>query len=381
MVLREIYKLPYSKSSCYGRNPTIILFYFSAQHYEVALPADLKCIDCSIRLVRQANEWGKKYQFWSCADVDILPKSENFLNICSGHGKSYSGRCRCDRNFYGEYCQFQDECSKDQDCGIHGRCVDIMSTSSPRKQCYCREGFFGPKCNKENPKVLGKRNFQEGLYTKKDLSDKMTLYWRLLKDIQEIEIVMKAKSSSWVAVGWRPQGLTGSCKKFPVLADTEPEARSLNLDKYPAGADSDSEPEPESEPSDKYDSIEAEAEAEAEPASAAQVSPRDARSDKDASAKRKRMIMNTRTDVGISFRTSSVSGGRTKRSPIDRSLYTPRFPRAFAIPLRDGDEKEEQDTTSAPQGELQATENSVPDFSSELYRFATQTCNQFVKQT
>ena len=83
----------------------------------------------------------------------------------------------------------------------------------------------------------------------------------------------------------------------------------------------------------------------------------------------------------LSFRTSSVSNSRTKRSPIDRSLYTPRFPRAFAIPLRDGDEKEEQDTTSAPQGESNTTERSVPDFSSELYRFTTQTCNQFAKQT
>jgi hypothetical protein len=27
------------------------------------------------RLVRQADEWGKRYNFWSCADVDIvLPK-------------------------------------------------------------------------------------------------------------------------------------------------------------------------------------------------------------------------------------------------------------------------------------------------------------------
>jgi hypothetical protein len=30
---------------------------------------------CVCRLVRQADEWGKRYNFWSCADVDIvLPK-------------------------------------------------------------------------------------------------------------------------------------------------------------------------------------------------------------------------------------------------------------------------------------------------------------------
>ena len=62
-----------------------------AQSYQVTLPADLKCIDCSIRLVRQAAEWGKKYQFWSCSDVDILPREEKFLQTCSGRGQAHNG--------------------------------------------------------------------------------------------------------------------------------------------------------------------------------------------------------------------------------------------------------------------------------------------------
>ena len=36
----------------------------------------------------------------------------NFRNTCSGHGRAYSGRCRCDRLYYGDYCQYQDECIK-----------------------------------------------------------------------------------------------------------------------------------------------------------------------------------------------------------------------------------------------------------------------------
>ena len=62
-----------------------------AQSYQVRLPADLKCIDCSIRLVRQASEWGKKYQFWSCSDVDILPRDDKFLQTCSGRGQAHNG--------------------------------------------------------------------------------------------------------------------------------------------------------------------------------------------------------------------------------------------------------------------------------------------------
>ena len=321
-----------------------LCFISRAQHYEVALPKDLKCIDCSIRLVREASEWGGKYQFWSCADVDILPQKETFLEICSGRGRAYvGGRCRCDPGAYGEFCQYQDDCVQDKDCGIHGRCQDIMSTSAPRKQCYCQAGYFGEGCKQENPKILFNKNFQEGLYTKKELSDKVTIYWRLLKEIQEIEVVMKSQSTSWVALGWRPKSLTGSCKKFPVLADQEPAARSLDLSKYPE--DSKSEPEPESEPEGKYDDIdaEAEAEAEAEPEPSKQVQAREARGGQ-VSAKRKRMT--TRTDVGISFVTSSVSGNRKKRAAINRSLYTPRYPRAFAIPLRDGEETTTDATTS-----------------------------------
>ena len=316
----------------------------------MSLPADLKCIDCSIRLVRQASEWSKKYMFWSCADVDILPKKEPFLNICSGHGKSYSGRCRCDPLSYGHQCQYQDECRADKDCGIHGKCQEVQN-QAPKKQCFCQVGWFGHKCRKQNPKVLSKKRFSEGLYTKQEVSDKMTVYWRILHEIQEIEVVMKSKTTSWSALGWRPQGLSGSCKKFPVLADQEPAARSLDLDKF-QGKES-SEPEPESEPeSDKHhhDEIEAEAEAEAEPepSSDAQIEAREARRTQGG-AKRKRMT--TRTDVGISFVTSSVSGNRKKRSAINRSLYTRRYPRAFAIPLRDGEETTTDATTTTTEKE------------------------------
>jgi hypothetical protein len=35
-----------------------------------------------------------------------------FRTTCSGHGRAFSGRCRCDRLYYGEFCQYQDECIK-----------------------------------------------------------------------------------------------------------------------------------------------------------------------------------------------------------------------------------------------------------------------------
>ena len=49
----------------------------TALSYEVKLPKDFECRDCSIRLLRQAGEWGKSYTFWSCADVDIIPSKDS----------------------------------------------------------------------------------------------------------------------------------------------------------------------------------------------------------------------------------------------------------------------------------------------------------------
>ena len=34
------------------------------------------------RLVRQAGEWGSRYKFWSCADVDIVqPKDYRYVQL------------------------------------------------------------------------------------------------------------------------------------------------------------------------------------------------------------------------------------------------------------------------------------------------------------
>ena len=59
----------------------------------MSLPADLECLDCSIRLVRQASEWGKRYQFWSCADVNIMPPA-SFSQVGRVVTSSLSLLCR-----------------------------------------------------------------------------------------------------------------------------------------------------------------------------------------------------------------------------------------------------------------------------------------------
>ena len=118
--------------------------FFRAQTYQVEIPNDLECKDCTVRLIRQALEWNEKYLFWSCADVDIL--KTGYSEDCSGHGKAFAGRCSCSRLYYGHRCQYQDECIKDDDCGRRGRCIDIDATTAPRKQCFCQLGYFGPGC-------------------------------------------------------------------------------------------------------------------------------------------------------------------------------------------------------------------------------------------
>ena len=52
------------------------------------------------------------YRTLSENNLKLFNHNFNFRNTCSGHGRAYSGRCRCDRLYYGDYCQYQDECIK-----------------------------------------------------------------------------------------------------------------------------------------------------------------------------------------------------------------------------------------------------------------------------
>ena len=51
--------------------------------------------------MRQAAEWGPRYKFWSCADVDILPSLEEAQQCGEGGRLEVStGRCVCERLRY-----------------------------------------------------------------------------------------------------------------------------------------------------------------------------------------------------------------------------------------------------------------------------------------
>jgi len=47
---------------------------FRTSKHVVTLPSELaSCTNCTLRLIRQALNWGQRYLFWSCADVTIVP--------------------------------------------------------------------------------------------------------------------------------------------------------------------------------------------------------------------------------------------------------------------------------------------------------------------
>ncbi|KAL4713699.1 hypothetical protein ACJJTC_004230 [Scirpophaga incertulas] len=50
----------------------------TAQKYEVRLPSDFTCENCTLQLQREAGEWGSSYRFWSCADIDIVQRAIAF---------------------------------------------------------------------------------------------------------------------------------------------------------------------------------------------------------------------------------------------------------------------------------------------------------------
>ncbi|XP_039765017.1 uncharacterized protein LOC120637291 isoform X3 [Pararge aegeria] len=210
----------------------------TAQQYEVRLPSDFTCDNCTLQLQREAGEWGANYRFWSCADIDIVPRKK-FHETCSGRGFHILGRCKCHKMHSGPRCQFADECGEDNDCGLRGKCLDTDATEAPGRQCYCALGFYGRGCNKKAP--WKDKNINLEIYSKKQLSKEFALYWRMLKEEAEVEVIMMVNGTSYAALGWRPKGLKKECKNFPVLGPP------INTPNTPAPEPL-PEPEPKSEP-------------------------------------------------------------------------------------------------------------------------------------
>jgi hypothetical protein len=180
------------------------------QFFSVTLP-DQQCLDCSIRLVRQAAEWGGRYNFWSCSDIDII---ENSRNGCGEKGEEKDGICSCEPGAYGDRCQYTEECTTDEDCGgaDRGECILPEGTTLPRmaRVCYCRMGYFGKDCSKNS--LLQERMKSKDGYRMQELNDNLALYWRKVEDKPELEIALRGKTKNYVAVGWRSLNTTKLCK-------------------------------------------------------------------------------------------------------------------------------------------------------------------------
>ncbi|KAI8773675.1 uncharacterized protein LOC106064189 isoform X1 [Biomphalaria glabrata] len=191
----------------------------SATSYTIVLPPS-ECYNCTLRLVKQATDWGEEHVFWSCADIHLTQQELSSQVRCNTHGTLSGSQCVCRRTYVGDRCQFQNECVDDTDCSNHGHCTDTNSTSYPRLQCYCHAGWFGRRCEKESP-VQSLSDLNYSLYNHKVLSADFEFYYRIIQESQELEAVIKSKSDSWLGIGWRSFEADESCRQFPVQSPTK----------------------------------------------------------------------------------------------------------------------------------------------------------------
>ena len=103
-----------------------------------------------------------------------------------------------------------------------------------------------------------------GVYTHKNLSDTLTMYWKILEAEQEVEVVLVNKGLSYAAVGWRPTSTTTKCREFPAIVGPAPPKNSY----IPKSKTSAPAAEPEGEPEGR-----AEGEPEGEPEGHAEGEP------------------------------------------------------------------------------------------------------------
>ncbi|CAI4221745.1 unnamed protein product [Auanema sp. JU1783] len=186
------------------------------------------CMECTVVLERQALEWGKSYRFRSCADVNIL-QAASADSVCNGRGTMQDGQCVCESGYTGDICQYLADCERDSDCLNEGKCVS-EANSLVSKTCYCAYGYFGKNCdqnfNRQNDACFAYANkdetsfdkygmFSENCYNKESFNEKDFIYFRKVKS--DIEIILDFQSTSWLSLGWRPEGLDPSCRLFPDL--------------------------------------------------------------------------------------------------------------------------------------------------------------------
>ncbi|WKX94172.1 hypothetical protein Q1695_011439 [Nippostrongylus brasiliensis] len=184
----------------------------------IALPPMFECANCAIRITHQATEYGDDYFFYSCADVNILKEIPDG-DTCLSHGVRENNKCRCEPGYHGDQCQFTADCTKNDDCDVHGLC---HTTHEGEKQCFCPSGRFGDRCEQESTAPKSSADFEESLYNVK-VAEGNKIYWRILND--EIEMVLRYPGESWVAIGWKPQNAECS-RDLDQFAQTMPASTS-----------------------------------------------------------------------------------------------------------------------------------------------------------
>ncbi|GJP69693.1 hypothetical protein CLOP_g678 [Closterium sp. NIES-67] len=135
----------------------------TAQWALVTLPA-APCFGCTLRLSHQAlAAAAEPYVRWSCADVTIATAGSNACHGCSGGiapcalsplADAWQCACPAQLPLSGTYCERKDECVVDSDCGVNAKCIDILSSNSPTRQCFCAEGWMGAQCSQRSPLSL-----------------------------------------------------------------------------------------------------------------------------------------------------------------------------------------------------------------------------------
>ncbi|GBG93461.1 hypothetical protein CBR_g70877 [Chara braunii] len=227
--------------------------------WDVVWLPNQQCLRCTIRLVKQALEIGENEAFISCADVNIITYGINQCHQCRGlpgigcmfdiQDDLYKCGCPSNGTLGGVYCEKEDECLIDSDCGgPHAHCMQLHTTNPPSRQCFCDEGYFGPECQFISDIYLPAAvdlTAWEASYPFRVRASNFTMYWRVIPaaltagggggegsgedglDRRIIEVAVAADTMSYVAVGWRPAAVEEL--KSRQVPDTDPaEAVDMN---------------------------------------------------------------------------------------------------------------------------------------------------------
>ncbi|VDM25782.1 unnamed protein product, partial [Toxocara canis] len=193
----------------------------------VYVPEGLECLNCAVRLVKQATEYASNYVFYSCADVNIA-NGKIFWIVIDEYDVNISRL----RAIFESFSFYSSSFLATLDDSVIVVAYDVEQVMNAKKMSIAadmasvyrwgireihKSSVSVPADITDAAATMAKTRtfsrdpeFDPSLYNLREVgADQDKIYWRIVQD--ELEVVLKFKGDSWAGIGWKPVNSSRKC--------------------------------------------------------------------------------------------------------------------------------------------------------------------------